>query len=81
MTKKTGKLFESKEKSNIFINNGLDKEIHNFNNLNEEQMKSLEKFAYENICIILSESIPGMCSFLVPEFISIDIIKQYAKSP
>ena len=22
-------------------------------NLNEEQMKSLEKFAYENICIIL----------------------------
>lgn len=79
MTKKTGKLFESKEKSNIFINSGLDKEIHNFNNLNEEQMKSLEKFAYENICIILSESIPGMCSFLVPEFISIDIIKQYAK--
>ena len=79
MTKKKGKLFESKEKSNIFINNGLDKEIHNFNNLNEEQMKSLEKFAYENICIILSESIPGMCSFLVPEFISIDIIKQYAK--
>ena len=42
-------------------------------------MKSLEKFAYENICIILSESIPGMCSFLVPEFISIDIIKEYAK--
>ena len=56
----------------------LANEIYNYNKLNEEQMKKLDEYAFENICIILSKSIPGMCSFLVPESISIEIINHYA---
>ena len=57
---------------------GLVKEIYNYHKLNEDQMKLLEQYAFENICIILSKSIPGMCSFLVPESISVEIINHYS---
>ena len=73
---KEGKI---KEKTNILVNMGLNKKINNFNKLNDEQKLNLEIFAFENICLILSKYIPGMCAFLLPEFISIDIINHYAK--
>ena len=62
---------------NILINIGLDKHIINYYKLNEQQKDDLDKYASENICKILSKAIPGMCSFLVPEFTSINIIKHY----
>ena len=58
---------------------GLDKNITNYHKLNKQQKKDLDKYATENICKILSKTIPGMCSFLVPEFTSIDIIRHYCK--
>ena len=79
ITKKIGKIMESKDKINILVKIGLDKEIINFNKLNDERKEQLDQYAFENICLILSKSTPGMCSFLVPEFISIDIINHYAK--
>ena len=79
VNKKTGKTKEPKEKINFLVKLGLDKEIINYNKLSEEKKSILSQYAFENICIILSKSIPGMCSFLVPEFISIDIIDHYAK--
>ena len=79
ITKKIGKIIESKDKDNFLIKIGLDQEIYNYNKLNDEKKNLLDKYACENICLILSKSITGMCSFLVPEFISIDIIKYYAK--
>ena len=78
ITRKIEKIIDSKEKVNVLINNGLDKEIINFYKLYEEQKMYLNLYALENICLLLSKSIPGMCSFLVPEFISIDIISHYA---
>ena len=67
------------KKSNILVNLGLDKKINNYYKLYEHQKIDVEKFAYENICKILSKTIPGMCSFLVPEFTSIDIINHYSE--
>jgi hypothetical protein len=78
-TKAIGKIIESKDKTNFIIQLGIDKELNNYHKLNEEQKNNVEKYCYENICLILSKSIPGMCSFLVPEFISIHIIKHFAK--
>ena len=66
-------------KGNILSNIGLDKQIFNYNKLNEQQKNDLDRYASENLCIILSKAIPGMCSFLVPEFTSLDIIKHYSK--
>ena len=79
ITKKIGKIIESKEKLNILVKIGLDKEIINFNKLNDEKKNQLDQYGFETICLILSKSLSGMSSFLVPEFISIDIIKHYAK--
>ena len=70
---------DSKENTNILFKIGFDKYIYNYNKLDEEKKALLNQYAYENICLILSKSIPGMCSFLVPEYISIDIIKHYSK--
>ena len=70
---------DKNQKSNLLVNIGLDKNIINYNKLNEQQKNSLDKYAYENICIILSKALPGMCSFLVPEFTSINIIRHYCK--
>lgn len=67
------------QESHLLVNIGLDKNIINYNNLNEQHKKSLDKYASESICIILSKALPGMCSFLVPEFISINIIRHYCK--
>jgi hypothetical protein len=58
---------------------GLDKNIANYHKLNKQQKKDLDKYATENICKILSKTIPGMCSFLVPEFTTIDIIRHYCQ--
>ena len=69
---------KEKFKDSKLVKMHLANEIYNFNKLNEEQMKKLDEYAFENICIILSKSIPGMCSFLVPESISIEIINHYA---
>ena len=65
--------------TNILVNLGLDKKINNYYKLYEHQKRDLENYAYENICIILSKTIPGMASFLVPEFTSIDIINHYSE--
>ena len=77
--KKQKKEKKEKNKENNLIKIGLAKEIYNYQKLNEEQMKKLDHYAFENICIILSRSIPGMHSFLVPESITIEIINHYAK--
>ena len=66
-------------KIRVLVNIGLDKDIPNYYKLDEEQKTELDKFAFEEICILLSKAIPGMCSFLVPEFTSIDIINHYSK--
>ena len=63
---------------NLLSKTGLNKDITNYNQLYEEQKNELDQYAYENICILLSKTIPGMCSFLVPEFTSIDIIDHYS---
>ena len=78
--KKQKKEKQKKDKSKEYnlVKIGLVKEIYNYHKLNEEQMKILEQYAYEKICIILSKSIPGMCSFLVPESISVEIINHYS---
>ena len=77
--KKQKKEKKEKNKESNLIKIGLAKEIYNYQKLNEEQMKKLDQYAFENICIILSRSIPGMHSFLVPESITIEIINHYAK--
>ena len=73
------KKVKKENKDNILVNIGLDKKINNFYKLYEKQKKEVENFAYENVCILLSKAIPGMCSFLVPEFTSIDIINHFSK--
>ena len=63
---------------NLLLKTGLYKDIINYNQLYEDQKNELDKYANQNICIILSKNIPGMCSFLLPEFASIDIINHYS---
>ena len=66
-------------KKNLLLSIGLDKEILNYDKLNDQQKNYLDIFAYEMISKILSKRIPAMCSFLVPEFTSIEIITHYYK--
>ena len=70
---------KTKYKKDLLLNTALYKDIINYNKLYEDQINELNDYAYENLCIILSKTIPGMCSFLVPEFTSIDIINHYSK--
>jgi len=69
----------SSKNTNIIMEMGLNIKISNYNKLNEQQKNNLENYAYETICKILSKGILGMSSFLVPEFISCDIIEHYSK--
>jgi hypothetical protein len=67
------------QKDNILLNLDLNKKIIKYKKLKTQQKKDVDIFAYKNICIILSKTIQGMCSFLVPEFISIDIINYFSE--
>ena len=62
----------------LIINIGLNKNISNYNKLDKQQKILLDKFAYEEICKILSKLIPAMSSFLLPEFEILEIINHYS---
>ena len=64
-------------KKNILEILGLSKKITNYKKLNNNQKNELLKFGKEKICIIISKSISGMSSFLVPENVINEIIVYY----
>ena len=68
---------EKDDKIDILEKNGMYKKLLNYRKLNKSQKKELVKFSKEKICIILSQSISGMCCFLVPQNIIEDIIIYY----
>ena len=67
------------DQKDYILNIDLSQKIINYKKLSKQQKKDVDIFAYKNICIILSKTIQGMCSFLVPEFISIDIINYFSE--
>ena len=71
------KLFELNDKFDIIDKMGLKTIIINYEKLDNEKKIILQHYAYENICIILSKAINGMCSFFVSEDICTDIIQNY----
>ena len=74
---KKAKIF--KNSKDILLKGDLIKEIINYDKFYEEQKIDLGEYAYEKICLIISKTIPGMCSFLVPEFTIIDIINYFCQ--
>ena len=64
-------------KNNILEILGLSKKITNYKKLTNSQKKELLKYGKEKICIIISKSISGMSSFLVPEEVINEIIVYY----
>ena len=75
-TKENG---EKDEKSNNNVLERLcyNRKLLNYKKLNKIQKKELVQFSKEKICIILSESISGMCCFLVPQKTIEEIILYY----
>ena len=65
------------EKNNILEITGLSKKIKDYKKLNNTQKTELLKYGKEKICIIISKSISGMCSFLVPEEVINNIIVHF----
>ena len=77
-TQKKSSLKEKEDrKKNILEILGLSKKITNYKKLNNDQKNELLKFGKEKICIIISKSISGMSSFLVPENVINEIIVYY----
>ena len=64
-------------KNNILEILCLSKKITNYKKLTNSQKKELLKYGKEKICIIISKSISGMSSFLVPEEVINEIIVYY----
>ena len=64
-------------KNNILEILGLSKKITYYKKLTNSQKKELLKYGKEKICIIISKSISGMSSFLVPEEVINEIIVYY----
>ena len=74
-TKKKDNIKEPKEeKNNILEITGLSKKIKDYKKLSNIQKKELLQYGKEKICIVVSKSIFGMCSFLVPEEVINEII-------
>ena len=65
------------DEKNILDITGLSKKIANYKKLNGNQKKDLLKYGKNQISIILSKSISGMCCFLVPENVINEIIAHY----
>ena len=71
------KIFEINDKFDAIDKIGLKTIVINYDKLDDKQKIILGNYAYENICILLSKAINGMCSFLVPEDICTNIIRHY----
>ena len=65
------------DKNDIFTITGLSKKILHYKKLSGKQKRELLKYGKNQICIILSKSISGMCCFLVPEIVINEIIAYY----
>ena len=77
MPKKSSYKEKEDSKKNILEILELSKKITNYKKLNKNQKNELLKFGKEKICIIISKSISGMSSFLVPENVINEIIVYY----
>ena len=81
-SKKEKKKKESKKDKEIkFIlqTQNFSNNITNYKKLTIEQKTKLDNYAKMNIKNILIKAIEGMCSFLVPETVALDVIDDYEK--
>ena len=68
---------EKKSNNNVLERLFYHRKLINYKKLNKSQKKELVQFSEERIRIILSESISGMCCFLVPQKTIEEIILYY----
>ena len=77
------KIKEKKEETNsIYLLEFMQfsNQITNYKKFNHDQKVRLDKYAKDNINIILTNGIEGMCSFLVQKNIAIEVIEDFGKN-